>query len=127
MVMSLMLECAADCSPTTQEHKYLLIASPTCCESVACPICETCAFVELSDSHGDVRGQLARGGEPVTEDFFQRWLKAKGGVDEAEACIRAHAQWRADYIPLGRILEVGPNAHSSHLAYGTRLLLCYAR
>lgn len=60
----------------------------------------------LAESYGDVRGQLERGGEPIDEDFFERWLKAKGGVDEAEACIRAHAHWRADNVPLGRILEV---------------------
>ncbi|CAL8470218.1 g9760 [Coccomyxa elongata] len=57
------------------------------------------------ERYGDVRGQLERGGEPVDEGYFERWLRAKGGVDEAEACIRAHAQWRADYVPMGRILE----------------------
>ncbi len=61
----------------------------------------------VAERFGDVRGQLERGGEPVDEGYFERWLRAKGGVDEAEACIRAHAQWRADYVPMGRILEVG--------------------
>ncbi len=43
----------------------------------------------------------------MDEGYFERWLKAKGRIDEAEACIRAHAQWREDYVSMGRILEVG--------------------
>ena len=61
-----------------------------------------------AESTPEVRAQLLSGGEPVDEGFYARWLKAKGSVDEAELCLRAHAAWRAEAVPAGRILEVGP-------------------
>lgn len=72
---------------------------------------ETMSVVLWPERYGDVRGQLAKGGEAMDEGFFERWLKAKGGVEEAEACIRAHALWRAEHVPSGRILEVGTYMH----------------
>ncbi|CAK0773781.1 hypothetical protein CVIRNUC_004101 [Coccomyxa viridis] len=57
------------------------------------------------ESRGDVRGQLQRGAEPLDPDFYARWLKSKGSVDEAEACIRAHAEWREAFVTRGRIHE----------------------
>ncbi len=60
----------------------------------------------FTESRGDVRGQLQRGAEPLDPDFYARWLKSKGSVDEAEACIRAHAEWREAFVTRGRIHEV---------------------
>ncbi len=59
-----------------------------------------------AEAHGDVRGQLERGAEPIDPDFYARWLKSKGSLDEAEMCIRAHAAWREAFVTRGRILEV---------------------
>lgn len=39
-------------------------------------------------------------GETVTDELLWRWIKAKGGVVEAEQALVTHAQWR---IELGRI------------------------
>ena len=60
----------------------------------------------FAEGHGDVRGQLQRGAEPLDPDFYARWLKSKGSIDEAEACIRAHAEWRETFVTRGRIHEV---------------------
>lgn len=97
-----------DCTPpaaNTSTHTYSLPMPPA--RDSRLNEEETVFVVLYPERYGDVEGQLATGGEPMDEGFFERWLKAKGGVDEAEACIRAHAQWRADYVPRGRILEVG--------------------
>lgn len=53
-----------------------------------------------------MRGQLERGAEPIDPDFYARWLKSKGSLDEAEVCIRAHAAWREAFVTRGRIQEV---------------------
>ncbi len=53
-----------------------------------------------------MRGQLERGAEPIDPDFYARWLKSKGSLDEAEMCIRAHAAWREAFVARGRIMEV---------------------
>jgi hypothetical protein len=42
-------------------------------------------------------------GETVTDELLWRWIKAKGGVVEAEQALVTHAQWR---IELGRISKV---------------------
>jgi hypothetical protein len=39
----------------------------------------------------------------VTDELLWRWIKAKGGVVEAEQALVTHAQWR---IELGRISKV---------------------
>jgi hypothetical protein len=44
----------------------------------------------------------------VDAHFLERWLKMKkGDVDLAEEAVRGHAAWRAEYMPAGRVLEVG--------------------
>ena len=62
--------------------------------------------LEYAESYGDVRGQLERGAEPIDTDFYARWLKSKGSLEEAETCIRAHAAWREAFVTRGRIHEV---------------------
>ena len=59
-----------------------------------------------------MRGQLERGAEPIDPDFYARWLKSKGSMDEAETCIRAHAAWREAFVTSGRIQEVVPTSLS---------------
>ena len=52
---------------------------------------------------------------PQTRPCTHAGLKAKGGVDEAEACLRYHAAWRAEQVPAGRILEVTPMCFSERV------------
>lgn len=50
--------------------------------------------------------QLRNGGENFDDKFVGRWLTAKGrDINAAAAAIRAHAEWRKDYVPAGRIEE----------------------
>lgn len=63
-------------------------------------------MLDGAEGYGDVRGQLERGAEPIDPDFYARWLKSKGSLDEAETCIRAHAAWREAFVTRGRIQEV---------------------
>ena len=39
----------------------------------------------------------------MTDELLWRWLRSKGSVQEAEARLLAHAEWR---ISLGQITEV---------------------
>ena len=56
---------------------------------------------------------LRTGGEPnligegLDEETLRRWLRAENfNVKKAGARLRAHATWRASYVPQGRILQV---------------------
>lgn len=61
----------------------------------------------------NIGSQLRAGGEPgmlgssgVDDQTLLRWLKAeKYCVNKAEQRLRAHATWRQEYVPLGRIQE----------------------
>ena len=57
---------------------------------------------------GEAEAQLAAGGEALSDEFLARWLRARGrDVVAAEEAVRAHARWRAEFVPKGRVLEVG--------------------
>ncbi|GFR53266.1 hypothetical protein Agub_g16048 [Astrephomene gubernaculifera] len=63
---------------------------------------------ELRRICGDeVDAQLRKGGEwGLDEATLRRWLVArKGDVKEAARDLRAHAAWRAEYVPNGCISE----------------------
>lgn len=84
---------------------------------------------DCAESYGDVRGQLERGGEPIDGDFYARWLKSKGSLDEAETCIRAHAAWREAFVTRGRIQEVclcSASAMRTGLSCTVHSRSCYA-
>eukprot|EP00877_Chromochloris_zofingiensis_P001376 jgi/Chrzof1/11239/Cz05g29020.t1 len=55
----------------------------------------------------DVHVNLLKGGEEgVTEATLRRWLAARKWVlEDALRDLTAHAQWRAQFVPNGRILE----------------------
>ncbi|CAD7699735.1 unnamed protein product [Ostreobium quekettii] len=58
------------------------------------------------EGDGGTVESLRLGGERCDEAFLRRWLTAKGrDVEVATAAIRAHAEWRAKYVPCGRITE----------------------
>lgn len=58
------------------------------------------------DATPEVAQKLAKGGEPVDEACFRRWLQADNySLTKAEARLRAHAEWRIEYVPEGRIDE----------------------
>ena len=51
--------------------------------------------------------QLRIGGEAPEEAFLTRWLNSKhGDVEEAAKALEKHAQWRAAFVPRGRIHDV---------------------
>eukprot|EP00803_Ostreobium_quekettii_P009804 evm.model.scf_52.20 EVM.evm.TU.scf_52.20 scf_52:164140-164964(-) len=59
-----------------------------------------------------LNAQLAKGGDfkdgedMMDERWLMRWLRARRwNVDRAEEAVRAHAAWRAAYMPDGRVLE----------------------
>lgn len=57
----------------------------------------------------DVDAQLKKGGEykGLDDSTLLRWLRArKGDTKIAARDLQAHAQWRAAYVPNGRISEV---------------------
>ena len=92
-----------------QEHPLVLLMVPLTRAGLATGLsCLTKSFTchFYAEAHGDVRGQLERGAEPIDPDFYARWLKSKGSLDEAEMCIRAHAAWREAFVTRGRIMEV---------------------
>ena len=46
-------------------------------------------------------------GEDPDDAFLLRWLRSRDGdVDEAEAGVRAHSEWRAQHVQTGGINEV---------------------
>jgi len=51
-----------------------------------------------------------QGGEgELDEVILNRWLKAENyNVEQAEKRLRAHAIWRQEEFPEGRVLEVTP-------------------
>ena len=53
--------------------------------------------------HPSLIAEWEAAGEKVTDELLWRWVKAKGSVADAEACLIEHAQWR---IALGPITEV---------------------
>ncbi|KAL0037273.1 hypothetical protein WJX79_009391 [Trebouxia sp. C0005] len=74
---------------------------------------ELAEFRQRISQDGHVEAQLRAGGEPgllgtsgIDDETLLRWLKAeKYSVSKAEKRLRAHAQWRKEYVPLGRIEE----------------------
>lgn len=62
--------------------------------------------------------------EVFTTSDLQRWLRAeKYDVGKAESRLRHHLHWRADYLPCGRVLEVGSLLL---LAWETLVRACFA-
>ncbi|CAD7702641.1 unnamed protein product [Ostreobium quekettii] len=53
------------------------------------------------------RGGDFRDGEDMMDELWLcRWLRARNwSVDKAEECVRAHAAWREEFMPRGRVLE----------------------
>ena len=71
------------------------------------------ALLEPKDGEPSVEALLRKGGEPgliedrLDDETLKRWLRAENfQISKAEARLRAHAQWRATYVPTGRIPEV---------------------
>lgn len=58
------------------------------------------------DATPEVANALKKGGEVLDDACLQRWLRADSyAVSTAEARLRAHAVWRSEYVPNGRIDE----------------------
>lgn len=74
------------------------------------------AVLEARDGQPSVEELLRKGGEPgliqdqgLDDHTLSRWLRAESyNLKKAEARLRAHAQWRASYVPHGHILQVVP-------------------
>lgn len=68
---------------------------------------EVAEFMQRLQQRVDgVADKLAQAGEPLTPHLALRWLTSRGwDVDEAERALAAHAEWRAQYVSAGRILE----------------------
>ncbi|DBA95493.1 hypothetical protein WJX82_004560 [Trebouxia sp. C0006] len=74
---------------------------------------ELAEFRQRISKDGQVEAELRAGGEPgllgtsgIDDETLLRWLKAeKYCVSKAEKRLRAHAQWRKKYVPLGHIEE----------------------
>lgn len=71
------------------------------------------AVLEARDGQPSVEELLRKGGEPgliqdqgLDDHTLSRWLRAESyNLKKAEARLRAHAQWRASYVPHGHILQ----------------------
>lgn len=77
---------------------------------------------QLRETLGDeVDANLVAGGEEgLTHDTLFRWLRArKWKLEEAAKDLKAHAQWRKEYVPEGRITEVRFEAWSERLGEGS--------
>lgn len=55
-----------------------------------------------------VEERLRTGGERLDLAAVARWVRAKkNNLREAEDALKAHSYWRQEYVPEGRISEVG--------------------
>lgn len=69
-------------------------------------------LIDFNNNSPQVKWGVCLSGQEITIvpgicHGIHRWLRAESyKLDEAEARLRAHAEWRASYVPKGRIDEV---------------------
>ena len=67
--------------------------------------------------------RLKVGGEKSDDVFLERWLVSRQqNVNETAIALRRHAQWRAAFLPSGRIHDVMMDPHPQR--YTTADALC---